>query len=98
MSSIPAPTAWHGSTFVPNAILFDPTLSGQAKTLYGILLNLSWQRGYAWASEATLGGYLGRCDRRVRPIIRELVVARLVQVERQPDGRTNHYIPLLVDV
>ena len=80
-----------GFTQVPNAILRDPTLPIQAKTLYAVLLSYAWQDGQTWVSQDTLSQALGCRPRAIRSWLTTLEQRGLISSESRGVGRSNRY-------
>lgn len=81
----------HGFAMVPYPVLKDWALSSNAKVLYGLLLSYSWQADRCFPGQDTLAGLMG-CDRKtISRVMKELVDAKLVKVERRGLGKSNIY-------
>lgn len=79
-------TMHHSSFAVLHAkYLLDPNLSNTEKILISLILNLSNERGYCWASNSYLGKCIGVSKGRASDIISRLVdegyLGRIVQID-----------------
>jgi hypothetical protein len=82
----------HGFTQIPNLILRDPNISPGAKVVFGLLLSYAWQRDECYPSQELMAGDMGCSERSVITYLKELVVARLLTVNRRGLGLTNIYV------
>ena len=58
---------------IPARVFFDKTISDRARMLYGLISNMSNQRGYCWSKNATLAKFLGGAsDETVRRLLKQL--------------------------
>jgi len=81
-----------GFTQIPNAITRSPNLSMQAKFLYGLLLSYAWQDPDTFPGLERMRKDTGAKVDTLRKYIQELVDARLLEVKRRGQGRTNRYV------
>jgi hypothetical protein len=85
MSFINPNKAWKGFT-VPFWLYEMPGLSANAKLLYSKLAYMAGENGYAWPSQEQLAGELGVCMRSIKRIVKELVDAKLIVVQKKAVG------------
>jgi hypothetical protein len=83
---------WGYGGWTPNPVMAHPKLSGHAKMLYGLLNALKDKDGWAWAAEPRLAKQLGKTERTIRNLVRELVAMGFLKVET--DGWQNFYAVL----
>lgn len=85
-----------GFTQIPNLVLLDPSLSCQARVLYGLFLKYARQRGEAYPGMERLAKSLGVTDRQVRRVRGELERAHLIRTT-QRSQTSNLYTILALD-
>ncbi len=79
-----------GFTAIPNLVLRRTDLSGNAKTLYAVILDVvQFQR--AEPDSIELGKLIGGSEKIARKAIRELADVGLLTVKRRGQGNTNQY-------
>lgn len=76
---------------VPNAVLTNPKVSVQAKTVLGLLLSYAWFDSNCFTGQTRLANDLGTSDRFVRKYLSELEEHGLISVERRGLTQTNIY-------
>lgn len=82
-------------TKVPNEIITDQNLEPAEKLLYILILKYSSKNGVCWASQKKLAKEIGRSDRHVRTLLKELVKKGYIEVIKQRNRKeTNVYKPL----
>lgn len=79
-----------GYTAMPNLVLRNGSLSGNAKTLYALLMDALWREDEPELDE--LGAQLGGGKKTAQSAIKELVDVGLVTSKRRGQGKTNAYI------
>lgn len=85
------PTAYKdGFTPTPNAVLRDPRLTGNAKTLYALLLDAGWRGEEPELPE--LGAMLGGGKKTAMSAMKELTDTGYVTSKRRGQGKTNAYL------
>lgn len=72
---------------VPVSVLGDASLSASARVLYGLVVGLSGQTGFSWASNAWFAAAVGCSDRQVRRLLGELFERGLVRIETHLDDQ-----------
>src|SRR4051794_31524094 len=70
---------------IPYSVLFDRTLSRDARLLYAVLVTHWWKHGECFASHATLAEELGVKERMLRNYLSELL--RAGHIVKRPRGR-----------
>lgn len=73
----------------PSVVLLDEALPISAKMLYGIIVWSCNQYAYTWASNRTLGAYIGLSAKRTAELIRALEEQGHVETEIVRDAETN---------
>lgn len=84
---------------VPVSVLADAELSVSARLMFALVLGLSHQSGFCWASNAYFAQSLGCSVSKVHRVLRELAKRELVRVElsADPAGATvRRLFPVLV--
>jgi len=81
----------HGFTMVPNFILTNPNLSGEAKLFYSMLLKYARENDYCFPGQQRLAKDMGCSDRSLRRYQEELVKEGVLQVSQRGLGKTNLY-------
>lgn len=71
-----------GFVLVPT-ILMRSALDPGEKTLYGILLSYSWDKGEAWPTQARLTNDMNRSERQVRMWLQRLEEVGLIRIHQQ---------------
>ena len=85
------PVARGGFTQVPNFILEHPNLSIGAKVIYAMFLRYAWHNNLVFPGQQRLADAIGMSVSRVNDFVKELEKAKLVEITRRGQGRTNHY-------
>lgn len=85
------PIVRSGFTQVPNFILTNGTLSLGAKLTYAMFLHYAWHKDSCFPGQERLGDDMGMSRTRVSEFIQELERARLVEITRRGQGKTNIY-------
>ena len=85
------PVTRHGFTQVPNFILTNKQLSVGAKLTYALLLKYAWSDDACFPGQQTLAEDMGAGERSVRSYLKELELAKLLNVEQRGLGKTNLY-------
>ncbi|MDP9476335.1 MAG: helix-turn-helix domain-containing protein [Actinomycetota bacterium] len=81
-----------GFALIPNAVMRDPSLSMQAKYLYGLLKSFAWQDPSTYPGVKALCGAAGVSKDTLGKYLAELVKRGLIEVKRRGQGRTNLYV------
>jgi len=87
-----SPTQRKGFAQIPHAVLTDPALSDGAVRLYGILLSYAFQGESFKCGQAKMGSDIGKDDRTIRRLLKELHERGLVTPVRQGQRMVNIYI------
>ena len=87
-----SPSQRKGFAQIPHAVLTDPALSDGAVRLYGILLSYAFQGESFKCGQAKMGGDVGKDDRTIRRLLKELHERGLVTPVRQGQRMVNIYI------
>jgi hypothetical protein len=77
---------------ISNVVMRDPSLSMQAKYLYGLLKSYAWQDSKTYPGVKTLCASAGVGKDTLGKYLKELVDAQLLEVRRRGQGKTNLYI------
>ena len=88
------PRLQEGYTILPNVVLRCPSLSMEAKAMYGILLSYAWQDGTCYPSQDRLAADIGASADTVQRRLRELVKKRYIDIRRRGLNRPNEYVIL----
>ena len=80
-----------GFTQIPTLVLRDGRLSGNEKTLYGLLLSYAWQEGECFPGQCRLAKDMGVDKKTVGVGLAKLRSAKLISWKRQGLGKTNIY-------
>jgi len=80
-----------GFTQVPNFILKNAELSLGAKVTYAMFLHYGWHNNFCFPGQERLAEDLGMSQSRVSEFIKELQTAKLIEITRRGQGRTNLY-------
>lgn len=80
-----------GFTIVPNAVIYNATLSIPARFVYGLLKSFAWRGDNCFPGQRKLAEILGVTDRSVRSYMAELIDVGLVTSERRGMGESNLY-------
>lgn len=81
-----------GFALISNAVMRDPSLTMQAKYLYGLLKSFAWQDATTYPGVKTLCGAAGVSKDTLSKYLSELVERGLIEVKRRGQGKTNLYI------
>lgn len=81
-----------GFTQIPNFVLKNPKVSGNAKLVYAGLLSYAWNNDSCFPGQERLARDLGLGERTVNRAIQELKASGLIEVKRQGLGKPNIYI------
>jgi len=81
----------HGFAQVPNVVLRDPSLSGNEKMLFALLLSYAWQNEECFPGQDTLAHDMGLKPRAIRQLLVKLKAKRLIGWKRQGLGKVNIY-------
>ena len=87
-----SPAQRKGFAQIPHAVLTDPALADGAVRLYGILLSYAYQGESFKCSQAKMGSDIGKDDRTVRRLLKELHGRGLITPIRQGQRMVNIYI------
>ena len=87
-----SPTQRKGFAQIPHAVLTDSALSDGAVRLYGILLSYAFQGESFKCGQAKMGSDIGKDDRTIRRLLKELHERGLVTPVRQGQRMVNIYI------
>lgn len=90
-------SATDGFAVVPREILFDPTLSANAKLTYAALSSHANRYAQAWPSRQTLADELGISESSVKRAVKELADANVITVRgraRSDGGQTSNVYTL----
>lgn len=80
---------------IPMALVADPTITTQAKVIYGVLALHARAEGYCWIGQDTLAEKIGLDISTVKRRIRELLKAEWLHCDRRGQGMTNvYYFPM----
>ncbi len=85
------PVARGGFTQVPNFILEHPGLSIGAKVIYAMFLRYAWHNNFVFPGQQRLAAAIGMSVSRVNDFVKELEKAKLIEITRRGQGKTNHY-------
>jgi len=80
-----------GFAQVPNAVLRDPTLSGNEKTLYALLLSYAWQDNECFPGQDLLASHMRLTRRSISQLLGSLKKKKLIGWKRQGLGKVNIY-------
>ena len=81
----------HGFAQVPNVVLRDPSLTGNEKVLYALLLSYAWHDDECFPGQETLAHDMGLKPRAIRQLLVKLKAKRLIGWKRQGLGKVNIY-------
>lgn len=81
-----------GFTAIENELLFDATLSIQARMLYVLLSSYAWKSDSCWPGQQGLATAMGVTDKTLRNYIAELTTGGLLEVRRRGQMLTNVYV------
>lgn len=81
-----------GYALIPNTVMRDGTLSMQSKYLYGLLKSYAWQDSSTYPGISTLSAAAGVSKDTLGKYLKELVEAKLLEVRRRGQGKTNLYV------
>lgn len=87
-----SPTQRKGFAQIPHAILTDPALSDGAVRLYGILLSYAFQGESFKCGQTKMARDIGKDDRTIRRLLKELHGRGLVTPVRQGQRMVNIYV------
>jgi len=87
-----SPTQRKGFAQIPHAVLTDPALSDGTVRLYGILLSYAFQGESFKCGQVKMASDLGKDDRTIRRLLKELHDRGLVTPVRQGQRMVNIYI------
>ena len=87
-----SPTQRKGFAQIPHAVLTDPALSDGCIRLYGILLSYAFQGESFKCGQEKMGRDMGKDDRTVRRLLKELHERGLVTPVRQGQRMVNIYV------
>ena len=85
------PVAQGGFTQVPNFILEHPNLSIGAKVIYAMFLRYAWHNNLVFPGQQRLAIAVGMSVSRVNDFVKELERAKLIEITRRGQGKTNYY-------
>lgn len=80
-----------GFAQIPNVVLRDPRLSGNAKAVYGLLLSYAWQDGECFPGQCLLADNMGCTKRTIINTLKELQKYKLIAIKRVGQGNPNIY-------
>lgn len=87
-----SPSQRKGFAQIPHAVLTDPALSDGAVRLYGILLSYAFQGESFKCSQLKMASDIGKDDRTIRRLMKELHTRALVTPVRQGQRMVNIYV------
>ena len=87
-----SPSQRKGFAQIPHAVLTDPALSDGAVRLYGILLSYAFQGESFKCSQLKMASDIGKDDRTIRRLMKELHTRGLVTPVRQGQRMVNIYV------
>lgn len=80
---------------IPARVFYDRSISDRARMLYGLISNMSNQRGYCWAKNETLARFLGGASQEtVRRLLKQLKDKGYIRVEDDIGGAVDRKIYL----
>ena len=86
------PLSAGGFTQVPNAVLENKKLTGNAKLCYAMLLKYAWQDKCCFPGQETLGEQMGASRPTVIKGLKELEKIGYLEQKRRGQGKTNVYV------
>ncbi len=86
------PISAGGFTQVPNHLLRNPKLSGNAKIVYAMLLSYAWTNNRVYPGQVRMGEDIGTSQPTIHRAIKELEQEGWLEVQRRGQGWTNVYI------
>ena len=81
----------HGFTQVPNFLFKNAGLSMGAIVVYSKFLSYAWHNNFCFPGQQRLADDLGVSVGSVNGFIKELEAAKLIEITRRGQGRTNVY-------
>lgn len=86
------PISAGGFTQVPNHLLRNPKLSGNAKIVYAMLLSYAWNNNRVYPGQVRMGEDIGTSQPTIHRAIQELEHEGWLEVQRRGQGKTNVYL------
>ena len=82
----------HGFTQVPNFLFVDSGLSMGAIVVYSKFLSYAWHNNFCFPGQQRLADDLGISIGSVNAYTKELEAAKLLEIVRRGQGKTNRYL------